>query len=473
MELKTNKKILFIVLFFLFFIVLDNKCFASIEVNYNNNSYSLPDFKSFSSYFFIVYDSDVNNFFLYDKYNSSIFTTYQTYNGSSNSLYVSNSLGSNFSKYEVSNNSWTSVSSSTSDLLLLENSSPNVIHNEIVFSSCDIYTNDSLTSIYYMHDSSLYSNPLGINLINEDDFIIVYDWQLNNFVLYGFDFDHSLPPTEEHIYYSTATYNGVSNVQFFYGKNFHIYYWNNNSWEDQHTTTRRIYYVNRYSPYTYFCTPFWRTVDIYGLSNGANSYADSNIKFRQNYFPDNNVYETPTLYIDDMNLRKRFSWQFEIPMVRDDTKYYVFLEDYNRISYSSVQATFRIFTVTTPEDYDYTDYENYMYYDNLEKKLYLPAGCEIKEYSCTGTNGDLYSLTLEDDFTAERDNKIFYDSETLRENIFLGLGNSFSQFNNSSLFPTNTLFFDYNPREVAFNLLSPLATLYNKTIAKLLPFIRF
>ena len=116
------------------------------------------------------------------------------------------------------------------------------------------------------------------------------------------------------------------------------------------------------------------------------------------------IFETPTLYIDDMNLRKRFKFQFNIPMVRADTKYYVFLEDYNRISYDSVNVTFRIYTVTTPEGYDYTDYENYMYYDNRLKdtNLILPAGCEIHEFVTICGNNNMAELNEIQSYTAER-----------------------------------------------------------------------
>ena len=86
---------------------------------------------------------------------------------------------------------------------------------------------------------------------------------------------------------------------------------------------------------------------------------------------------TPTLYIDDQNLKKRFKFQFEIPLRDDNTKYYVFLQKYTRNSYDSVTATFTIYTVDTPENYDATNYENYMYYDLPSKGLYLPAGTVV------------------------------------------------------------------------------------------------
>lgn len=111
---------------------------------------------------------------------------------------------------------------------------------------------------------------------------------------------------------------------------------------------------------------------------------------------------TPTLYIDDQNLKKRFKFQFEIPLEKDDTKYYVFLQKYTRNSYDSVTATFTIYTVSTPEDYDATNYENYMYYDLPSKGLYLPAGCSIKEYKITSANNDRGNLELVNEFVSER-----------------------------------------------------------------------
>lgn len=111
---------------------------------------------------------------------------------------------------------------------------------------------------------------------------------------------------------------------------------------------------------------------------------------------------TPTLYIDDQNLKKRFKFQFEIPLEKEDTKYYVFLQKYTRNSYDSVTATFTIYTVSTPEGYDATDYENYMYYDLPSRGLYLPAGCSIKEYKITSANNDRGNLELINEFVSER-----------------------------------------------------------------------
>ena len=110
---------------------------------------------------------------------------------------------------------------------------------------------------------------------------------------------------------------------------------------------------------------------------------------------------TPTLYIDDQNLKKRFKFQFEIPLEKEDTKYYVFLQKYTRNSYDSVTATFTIYTVSTPEGYDATNYENYMYYDLPSKGLYLPAGCSIKEYKITSANNDRGNLELINEFISE------------------------------------------------------------------------
>ncbi len=110
---------------------------------------------------------------------------------------------------------------------------------------------------------------------------------------------------------------------------------------------------------------------------------------------------TPTLYIDDQNLKKRFKFQFEIPLEKEDTKYYVFLQKYTRNSYDSVTATFTIYTVSTPEDYDSRNYENYMYYDLPSKGLYLPAGCSIKEYKITSANNDRGNLELINEFISE------------------------------------------------------------------------
>lgn len=132
----------------------------------------------------------------------------------------------------------------------------------------------------------------------------------------------------------------------------------------------------------------------------GNFFAVNDIFYKKDYSPI--IKTTPTLYIDDQNLKKRFKFQFEIPLEKEDTKYYVFLQKYTRNSYDSVTATFTIYTVSTPEGYDATDYENYMYYDLPSKGLYFPAGCSIKEYKITSANNDRGNLELINEFVSER-----------------------------------------------------------------------
>ena len=132
----------------------------------------------------------------------------------------------------------------------------------------------------------------------------------------------------------------------------------------------------------------------------GNFFAVNDIFYKKDYSPI--IKTTPTLYIDDQNLKKRFKFQFEIPLEKEDTKYYVFLQNYTRNSYDSVTATFTIYTISTPEGYDATDYENYMYYDLPSKGLYLPAGCSIKEYKITSANNDRGNLELINEFVSER-----------------------------------------------------------------------
>lgn len=59
--------------------------------------------------------------------------------------------------------------------------------------------------------------------------------------------------------------------------------------------------------------------------------------------------EDYVLNLVDQNLRKRFVFNFHIPKVREDTKFYCFLDYYDRLSYDMVTADFTIYTVTTPE----------------------------------------------------------------------------------------------------------------------------
>ena len=163
---------------------------------------------------------------------------------------------------------------------------------------------------------------------------------------------------------------------------------------------------------------------------------------------------TPTLYIDDQNLKKRFKFQFEIPLEQDDTKYYVFLQKYTRNSYDSVTATFTIYTVSTPDGYDATNYENYMYYDLPSKGLYLPAGTVVKWYNCTVNNGTLATLNLFNEFVPSRKSEQIYDTS-----YTLGfLNTTFEQFtllySLDYLFPTSTKVENFNGEDVIYKFLS-------------------
>ena len=163
---------------------------------------------------------------------------------------------------------------------------------------------------------------------------------------------------------------------------------------------------------------------------------------------------TPTLYIDDQNLKKRFKFQFEIPLEKEDTKYYVFLQKYTRNSYDSVTATFTIYTVDTPENYDATNYENYMYYDLPSKGLYLPAGTVVKWYNCTINNGSLATLNFFNEFVPARKSEQIYDTS-----YTLGfLNTTFEQFtllySLDYLFPTSTKVENFNGEDVIYKFLS-------------------
>lgn len=110
----------------------------------------------------------------------------------------------------------------------------------------------------------------------------------------------------------------------------------------------------------------------------------------------------------------------------------MFLEKYTRNNYNSVTANFKIYTVSTPEGYDYTNYKNYMYYDNEDKKLYLPAGCTVQCYKCSANNGELYTPELFNEYVAERDdsligNNYFTDViiSSMVENGFFNIDNDY------------------------------------------------
>lgn len=108
------------------------------------------------------------------------------------------------------------------------------------------------------------------------------------------------------------------------------------------------------------------------------------------------------LYLDDFNLKKRFSFSFNLPVRDENTKYYVFLEDYKRNSYNSATADLNIYTIDLPLDYDSLNYENYFYYDNILKKYLAPAGALIKKYSVSIDSGNTENVNLIEDYTGSR-----------------------------------------------------------------------
>lgn len=183
-----------------------------------------------------------------------------------------------------------------------------------------------------------------------------------------------------------------------------------------------------------------------------------------------------TLYIDDFNFMKRFKFQFKIPLLKEDTKVFCFLEKYTRNNYNSVTANFKIYTVSTPEGYDYTNYKNYMYYDNEDKKLYLPAGCIIERYNCTANNGELYSLNHETTYTAKRDIKFLYHNfevtSSLNNIVRLSFNGGFTfDFNEDSLIPTSIILNDFDGSSFLSNFAKLICNV--PSIVKALPILEF
>lgn len=202
------------------------------------------------------------------------------------------------------------------------------------------------------------------------------------------------------------------------------------------------------------------------------------------YEPEKDIQKvTPTLYIDDQNLKKRFKFQFEIPLEKEDTKYYVFLQKYTRNSYDSVTATFTIYTVSTPEGYDATNYENYMYYDLPSKGLYLPAGTVVKWYNCTINNGSLATLNLFKDFVPAREKAVIRDIDVVEAYLSSEYFSKAIEEKNdylTLLVPTKINVEDFNPiekiREFFFNTefsTSTSSTKFKIPIGDLLEFLGF
>lgn len=202
----------------------------------------------------------------------------------------------------------------------------------------------------------------------------------------------------------------------------------------------------------------------------GNFFTVNDIFYKKDYSPI--IKTTPTLYIDDQNLKKRFKFQFEIPLEKEDTKYYVFLQKYTRNSYDSVTATFTIYTVSTPEGYDATDYENYMYYDLLSKGLYFPAGCSIKEYKITSANNDRGNLELINEFVSEHIKHYFVQIAT-DTNIKTATDISQIIFNSglqiaikeNELVKTNAFIFDTNFNSIFSNFFTAIKKTFKLDIS--------
>lgn len=190
-----------------------------------------------------------------------------------------------------------------------------------------------------------------------------------------------------------------------------------------------VFYFNTVSYKTGLVCNIFRICDwdndgyasVYSQYSNCPYFSNKNMLQFDNFPFDNSSFPIPTqnytLYIDDFNLFKRFRFEFKIPLLKEDTKIFCFLEKYKRNSYDSVTADFKFYTVSTPEGYDYTNYKNYMYYDDEDKKLYLPAGCQIQCYKCSANNGDLYNLELFNEYVAERPS-FSYDYWSLTDKIY-------------------------------------------------------
>lgn len=224
--------------------------------------------------------------------------------------------------------------------------------------------------------------------------------------------------------------------------------------------TSSTYYLDRYNPYENAL--LYSDCTLYNLSDNSVIY---------NPEPETPKV-TPTLYIDDQNLKKRFKFQFEIPLRNDNTKYYVFLQKYTRNSYDSVTATFTIYTVDTPEGYDATNYENYMYYDLPSKGLYFPAGCSIKEYKITSANNDRGNLELINEFVSEHIKHYFVQIAT-DTNIKTATDISQIIFNSglqiaikeNELVKTNAFIFDTNFNSIFSNFFTAIKKTFKLDIS--------
>lgn len=235
--------------------------------------------------------------------------------------------------------------------------------------------------------------------------------------------------------------------------------------------TSSTYRLDRYNPYENAL--LYSDCTLYNLSDNSVIY---------NPEPETPKV-TPTLYIDDQNLKKRFKFQFEIPLRNDNTKYYVFLQKYTRNSYDSVTATFTIYTVDTPEGYDATDYENYMYYDLPSKGLYLPAGIVVKWYNCTINNGSLATLNLLNEFVPAREKAVIRDIDVVEAYLSSEYFSKAIEEKNdylTLLVPTKINVEDFNPiekiREFFFNTefsTSTSSTKFKIPIGDLLEFLGF
>lgn len=116
-----------------------------------------------------------------------------------------------------------------------------------------------------------------------------------------------------------------------------------------------------------------------------------------------------------------------------------------------------------------------MYYDAVKDKLYLPAGCYIEKYFCTGYNGQDVEMSLTDSFVAERKEHIFNHSSIV-QNFLSSISSQYGITDNPDLtylFPTNSICLDNSPPGILQELALGIVKEENSTLGMLLSFLGF
>lgn len=377
--MKMRNKIFFLILIFLFFFTI--KSLATQTYNYSN------------------------------PYNTNISTIYQTYFSQLTYDFFNNN---NLNQYDFFTCNWKNGNYGTTYTDTLYVLYKNDTTREVIYKPV-FYNYRTSNRLYYVNDNSYYliDNQFYINSGNSSYGHCVYFLDFNNdntiknicyLDLCGGNGDDSYSNNAERIIFNNngdIWSCGLSNFYIYNLSSQTITYKKYADSSVQYVCVNAIEELSNHNISDYLIIPSYYTIcenntpvtfsnnmlnnnftEIHTAYCNGTWGSSSNIPFYEDYTESKIIFNVDTgiitestkdikLSIIDANLgSKMFSFNFSLPQNKEDSKYYAFCTQYNRINYNSIRAMFDIYEIYTPSDLLF-DFNKYLIYDE-KQKIFTP-----------------------------------------------------------------------------------------------------